>query len=103
MLFLSTKSDHKFSLYIVYNEYHNTIPIFKYYVNGILFKQNTGVVSKKLLIANMDSIDNFFLYELNGNEISEKKEEVLKDIEEIKVKVTNEDKKDKYGNTNSKY
>jgi len=72
--FLNNNKDLVFTLNIIYNEENNSDVHFNYYVNGILFEKKKNVVSAKQLLAEKDSIDNFFLYKLEGDVILEKKE-----------------------------
>jgi hypothetical protein len=99
--FLRKIDNPKFTLQIVYNEGSNAYPVFKYYINGILFCENENTVSANLLLANMDKIDGFFLYKLDGKEISEMNEEEVKEkIEEIKESIPADEK---WGNNKTKY
>ena len=95
-----------FTLYIKYNdEGGSDVPYFFYYINGILFEDNHIIptVSGKLLIANMDSIDGFHLYKLNGNEVNEKNDEIIqKELAKV-VKEVKEDKNDKYKLSDDKW
>ena len=77
----------KYTLHVIFDEENHTDPYFFYYINGINFAK-TNPVSEEVLLANMEHIDNFFLHKLDGNEVTEKNEEIIeKKIEEIKKEV----------------
>jgi len=87
-------ADLTFTLYVKYSEGNSNGVFFYYYVNGILFEDYHTIpsVSANLLIANMDSIEGFYLYELNGKIVSEKNGEVIQEeIAKVKAEVKKED------------
>lgn len=92
----------KFTLHVTLEEDVNYNPQFYYYINGIILSDDgTSPVSSELLLANMDNIDGFNLYKINGKEVSEYDEEIIQ--EEINKSIEDITEIDKYQQDNSKW
>jgi hypothetical protein len=97
------KDDLKINLYIRYNNEMNSNIYFAYYVDGFEFEENINVISSDILIANMNTIPNFYLYKINGDKVMEEnEEEIEKQIQKVKEKVI-EEKQDSKWKDDNKY
>lgn len=97
------KDDLKITLYIRYDNEMNSNIYFTYYVDGFEFEKNMNVISPDMLIANMNTIPNFYLYKINGDKVMEENEEKIeKQIQKVKEKVI-EEKQDSKWKDDNKY
>lgn len=99
------KAETVFGLRVYYSEAESSGLQFLYFINGMSIsdKANNSPVSKEMLLANMDNIPGFYLYKLEGKEVSEEnKEEINAKIEKVKKKME-EENKNKYAPLENKW
>ena len=99
------KDDAVFMLRVYYDEEASSGLRFFYFINGISINEKTqdSPITKDMLISHMDKIPGFYLYKLDGEEVSkENKEAVEEKIKKVKERVK-EESGDKYSPAENKW